>query len=802
MAFDFNSWTDEALYFSSTEGFKVAGTLNMVEGEKVEIEKVEGEKEMNEMKEAIKNKSILEQFKAGECYMHLPGGIYSLVFNYYMYKNDMFSKEDIIYTRPYSIYIDNKNELVIPEINDLTYDFGTLFEDENISVMELAKELFLSNLCTCGIIIHNEQEAKAVCVWLHDNGREWSNGESYLTRTYYKNSTTIMRNDGKFYKGRDMAPSDFYTHKFFTQPEIIELAARYPEETETKAEQEFYHVSDETKENILRAFENCLERYEWKYNERILQKIINHWEKQKQPLFQILSKHPNWVEEKCYIHFDADYTRTLDVDVVRDFIVWVENALYKDADKCEEIHQKTLDLMKPSYQDWATQWLARPVNIIVNFLDGIRGYLTSSKVDKNLEEWMNANFPDMKVKEGQKISRLINKYCTKVGINELDGYNREFAKCADGLNPVLIKRHTVISLNPVDYLMMSNGNSWASCHTIDVNNIEKRANAYDGCYCAGTMSYMLDPSSFVYYTVDGHADNANLEKEPKVLRQMFHYNDYKLLQARLYPQSNDSSISKELKANIRAILQKIFADALGIDNLWKTTTSYDQYIETDPHSLHYRDYNCYTCHMSYPKEMDLDFTEPIYIGAETICIECGSTVYDDDTINCCSGRPHETRQCYECGDYFDEEDLHYCSDGHYYCSDCCRWSEEMGEYIANEDAIAVEDDYVTQEYIDCHPGRIFYCDNCDEYYFTRNTNSYEIEDTDETVCEHCIDEYTYCDRCGCYFYKSLEATDDGWFCDDCYEEYLEEKEAEKEEVEEIEIEVDELVTELKAASNF
>lgn len=761
-------YTDNTVYFSSSESLKVAGTI-----------KVEGEKKMEETN---KNKTILEQFEAGECLIRVSNGFWSHIFNYYMYKKGIFEKEAIEKIRPYSYDVTNHNYIARPTIHISTCNCIALLKEEKVAVEELARELFLSGLGTYGIIVNSEQEAKAVCVWLHDNGRLWTSGESYLTRTNFQYSSIIIRNNNTFEISTQSTPTDFYATKFFTMSEINELAARFPEtEAETK-KQEFYHVSDKTKHNILSSFEKCLNKYGWNYKEKVLQDIINLWEEQKQPLFRILSKHPNWVDGKCYIHFDANYKRTFDLDVLREFANWVYRTISYSVlpEEVENFKDKAKELMTENYKNCILQYHSH-AEIITKFFYTILDLISSSKVDKEMEEWMSQHYPELKCKEGQKISRLINKYCTKIGLDKLEGYNREFAKCADGLNPVSIKRHTVISLNPVDYLMMSNGNSWASCHTIDTLNIEDRSNGYDGCYCGGTMSYMLDPSSFVYYTVDGSADGENLEKEYKTLRQMFHYCDYKLLQARLYPQSNDSNASTELKANIRAIMQKIFADSLGIDNLWTVTTKYEEYVQTDPNSLHYKDYNEYRCYMSYPKGMELNFTNTIYIGHETLCIECGGQVVYGNTINCCSGRPENSDTCYDCGGYYHPNDLYYCNyDGEYRCCDCCVWSDTMESYISSDAAVRVDDDYVTEWEAD-HSSNIFWCEHCEEYHFT-DVERYVIQDTQETVCENCIDNYYHCEKCDEYYSVPLVTADNGEeYCPECYQEYLDEKNDENEE---------------------
>jgi hypothetical protein len=185
----------------------------------------------------------------------------------------------------------------------------------------------------------------------------------------------------------------------------------------------------------------------------------------------------------------------------------------------------------------------------------------------------------------------MNKLFTYLGYNKHPDYNREFAKYADALNPLVIKRHTILSLNPLDYLTMSFGNSWASCHTIDKENKRNMPNSYQGQYSSGTMSYMLDATSMVFYTVDKSYEGIEYWTQPKINRQMFHYAEDKLVQGRLYPQDNDGCQNEY--TGYRNLVQEIIAQVLEVPNLWSLkigTNAAGRYIYT--RGTHYADY-CY-----------------------------------------------------------------------------------------------------------------------------------------------------------------------------------------------------------------
>lgn len=550
--------------------------------------------------------------------------------------------------------------------------------------------------------------------------------------------------------------------------------------------------AEEVKEAIVDNMETVLNKYNWVYTRKALNKIYDRFLERKGSLINILSKHPKWNPEKLYIHFDADYTRSFDTDEVRDFENYIRNQLYglseeKFAEFIEH-HKKTFENTANFYNYYSVYY---PTML---FFDILENNLEESKVTKELEEKIAQYYPELKCKKGQKVSRLIGKYCRMCGFDKCEFYEKKFAKVADSLNPVTYTRHTVLSLNPVDYLMMSNGNTWASCHTIDVEDTEGRSENYSGCYCAGTLSYMLDECSMVFYTVDGKADGTDLELEYKVLRNMFHYQNNKLLQARLYPQCNDSNSSNELKANIRVIVQEIFAECLGINNLWKMTKNYGGSVITGDDACNYPDYFNFTCYMSYPSSMETlqNTGKAMEIGARPMCIECGREycIDKENTINGCSGRPDEedyvTCEC--CGERMYIEDANYSEEyGYYYCNDCCRWSELEETYIPENEAVEVItrswNEWVSEDYArNCDD--IARCDGCGEWYY--------IPDTEETgYCYDCESEMSRCDECGCLVPEESEEYHNGCvYCNECYEEILEQEKEEEESEANIEDEIE------------
>ena len=230
------------------------------------------------------------------------------------------------------------------------------------------------------------------------------------------------------------------------------------------------------------------------------------------------------------------------------------------------------------------------------------------------------------LKKGTKMSRAFNKVCTYYGVDKLhpetvDGktvypYNKVFAEYADMVSDLKRKMQFIISLNPLDYLTMSNGVNWKSCHNI-----------LDGCYKAGTISYMLDATSIITFVVQGINDD--IHKIPKVYRQMYHYKNNLFIQSRLYPQGNDGAT--DLYEKFRGFMIKEFSNLLGVNGEW-TYKNGPIYCTSHINSVgkHYRDYKYNgDTGIFYPTSKESDIQNlKMTVGHETICANCGHTFND------------------------------------------------------------------------------------------------------------------------------------------------------------------------------
>jgi len=510
-----------------------------------------------------------------------------------------------------------------------------------------------------------------------------------------------------------------------------------------------YEVNEDFLEKIKNEFKTELENRDYAYDDDAIDDIFDKWAERKQMLLSLLSKHPNWNSEKFMIQFNEDFSRELDILSARNFVCWLRKNTNMDYiillnDDGDARHSLFFELY---------------------YCTAMYSYLPEDYYVESLNR-LNENF---RFRPGMKTTKVVGKICKAYEWDKLEGFNAAYAQFCDALSPIKVTRHTCISLNPVDYLLMSNGNSWSSCHYIGSESSDA------GCYSSGTISYMLDAHSLIFYTVDAEYDGDQIEREHKIQRQVFGYNDFQLMQSRLYPQSNDCG-ANDVYTDIRNIVQKVVADCLEVPNLWikrRVTNVVRGYGATC-----YDDWNCQgdLCSMSIVKGKENDSLRPMILGAEPICIECGSYHSYANNISCCYKEYSCT--CCDCG--LDEDDVHWVDDDPY-CSYCCTWCESCQEYYANEDTVYIEDRdiYVCSG---CADDCYSYCDCCEKYYH----HTTWVCSEDKFVCDDCLDDYARCEDCGEYFRIEdiKECTDKETgevfvYCEECFEEH-------KEEVEEVE----------------
>ena len=537
-------------------------------------------------------------------------------------------------------------------------------------------------------------------------------------------------------------------------------------------------MADYSEENYMSSilnFESHIGNIGWSYTHRAVQRIFERSYSQKEHILAVLRKHPNYVEEKQAIVFSADYQRDVDWEGVYDFTQWCSRkaqALYSERFPDEDI-----------YAHNSLYW---SLGTFVSYLaDSTDQFLS----DEYKLEWMNdfcANNEKLELKKlkfhrGQKRSRVVGKFCRMFGIDKFDDFDAMFAMYGDSINPMTIQRFTVISVNPADFLMMSNGTSWSSCHNPDKET-------YSGCNCSGGISHALDRSSIIMYTVHPNYQG-DLQNAGKVDRCIFFVDENleHFVQSKVYPDG-----SSQKSNEFREIFQKIWSDCTGKPNLWtKSKDSSRDFITSGDGATAYPDFlyedRNIIVHF-YLSSANTENFKRIYAGARPMCVECGCEHDYKDEINCCTrygnycencdsqldgdytyevfSEFHDARGCNDCMYYND-----WCNDW-FYNSDDTEWVPSVREYIPTC-YLEWSDDFER-------------CEECGDWVYVGGYEGEDyVEDADYNIyCIHCgEDMLRECADCGKLYDKDIMYYYKGeWYCEACFDELKDSEEFDESEV--------------------
>ncbi len=444
--------------------------------------------------------------------------------------------------------------------------------------------------------------------------------------------------------------------------------------------------------------------------------------------------------------------------------------------------RKMLDGRESWYSDYDDNYYYIPrdlrmkINQAFDALAYIQNNCKSQFVSAEQAEAIRELCP-VKVNEGLKLTKAIQKICMTLGLHEIKeirvahentdrlkdfGFNYHFMALADRINPVTYKRITCISLNPLDYWGMSFGYKWASCHTIDKQNIRGVPDHhYSGCYSSGTESYMLDSSSIIFYVIREDYDGKLYWEEDKMQRVVFCVNENgsMLLESRVYPDGRAAESETGIAVQFRNAMQKVIADVFDVNNYWRVEKGSRVCADnSETFGTHFDDYRRYPdVNMSFNKDECMEFPR-IRIGHDPICPCCGSEHHFEENIMCrdCLDENDNRHVCEHCGDFIDPDDEIIADDGTYFCCDICavnhdyRMCYDDDRYHYYEDLYWCEDDDNYHDEDHCY--RDDYNDNYysgDPYIETIDGNTYHSEENawdDGYEQEYFSDEWMRRDR--------------------------------------------------------
>ena len=537
--------------------------------------------------------------------------------------------------------------------------------------------------------------------------------------------------------------------------------------------------------------------YDHEYTDEGVNEIDTVSFNNKTNLREHLSNSPYWDEKQQAIILKSEYSRDFDKTRINTFLDWLREVFSEMCQKTEtnnEYERLSNELRywrnrrfelgeaEPTYDvllsrgEAYTEWLetkAKVRKIMDNARYAVGCYMSEEEYDvidkydkldrviccirdigeqlvsEGIKKIIEEKFPGVNCVVGQKCSKVVNAIAKLIGLSKHEEWNRKSAILFDGFNPLKYETYTIISINILDFLTMSFGKNWASCHTIDKHNYRNGPGNYGGCYCGGTISYGADTSTVILYTVDREYDNVKeMWKADKIRRCVFYISECGnvIVQSRVYPDGRDGG-EKGIAAQFRAIMQDVVAQCWDIPNVWtlKTgTTNACRYIRTQGGSSHYHDYECYEdVNVSVNKNTDCDNIR-IPVGHAIICPVCGEEHSNSEYLVCDDCREEhdvDDRECAYCHSWFstyDDDAVQDEEDGEWYCCEDCAESHGV-HYMSDADHWSSTEDY----FIDNYDDRYYYTDNM--AVETVDGNCYYTEN--HARCDgyvEAIDEY--CDR--------------------------------------------------------
>lgn len=477
---------------------------------------------------------------------------------------------------------------------------------------------------------------------------------------------------------------------------------------------------------------------------------IDEWLGSKEELIDMLAKHPDWNPE------------------ILSVVKSVKHNYTRPAFDREAATGRLFDLILNKMSESPKMKYVRVM--LDDAIQGKYGYcpglFTRERItDKGHVDLIQNVFGFERMQEGMKASRLLQKLLNSwdSGLMEDSEIKRSYDKWTEAISESDVGYKLVLSVNPADYLLMSYGNSWTSCHIINPD-IANGSGSYNGQFKAGTVSYMNDAHSVISYIVKEETPDSELPMTPKIFRQVLFLDTRRpaAFFSRLYPAIDDSGI----KSLIRRTTEGVLSDIYGVDGEWG-----DREIEIrcdDDH--HYADYAHFRnqCSASAHASVEEGVRIRMLAGKLPYCLSCGDEyMYDTGVLYCKSCGGYESYTCESCGTELDEEDV--CWVGAYtYCCDCVRYCEHCN------DTYFADDGYYLEGYGNvcpsCYDEIGARCARCDEDF---RIDDMVLTQNEEFYCQRCAERcLTSCSSCGesIPLDDAVTAPDGSYYCEGCIDE--------------------------------
>jgi len=288
-------------------------------------------------------------------------------------------------------------------------------------------------------------------------------------------------------------------------------------------------------------------------------------------------------------------------------------------------------------------------------------------ISEGMANQIKNRFPDCHVRKGKRLTTVVAEIIKQGNIRlserpdyESADYKRYLNVTFDRLCTMLITKeetlNVIISTNIFDFITMSWGNSWRSCHYY-----------VDGDYRVGCFNLALDYTTALIFTENDQGEKIN--------RQTVNFIDNKIVYGRIYGDNN---------VDLFSAIQSHLSNELKLKYIGELPQQDVNYV----YSCEYMGYQDLTCFETITYQNDnFPNTGQHVIGETAMYLDSG----EDINSNRNDGFMEDEEGgyiCECCGNRIEEWNMVSTDEG-IYCTDCASPCEDCGEWHLNNELHSV-----------------------------------------------------------------------------------------------------------------
>lgn len=394
---------------------------------------------------------------------------------------------------------------------------------------------------------------------------------------------------------------------------------------------------------------------------------------------ELLSRFPGWDEEMQRVRFDLEINKQVD-----------RQRLMNSAMK---MHQAT---GHEFFDEFWTMAIVSPHQI-------------EPVVNNHVYQLMVRVGVDRGIRIGMKLGKALRKVMVNVGedmeFQEVSIFDKHLALFVEALKTTTVTETYYLSISYFDFMRMSVGNSWDSCHHIA-----------GGGWRAGCLSYAGDCVTGILYRESGRNDSL-------ISRAVVFFDDDKIWLSRVYGDSSTINGAMDLIAEQITTLT---------DN--SHTVSERMLRGFTDTGLHYADYESHECMAYEYNHAILEYSASTrIIGSDARCLLCDDRFTDEEELacdTCISGL-----ECERCGCNVSEDEVIYTEEDEILCHACAYYCEECGTYHSLEYVVDTPSGIMC---MDCFNDKYTRCEHCGK--LVQYDEDACVNDWGEILCPTCYAE--------------------------------------------------------------